>query len=361
MVLNDEFYMRTALQMATATKGQTGTNPMVGCVIVKNGAIIGMGAHLRRGSHHAEIAALNMAGDAAQGAVVYVTLEPCSHTGKTPPCSSALIAAGVRRVVIAGLDPNPLVAGNGKAALEAAGIATTVGVLQHEAERLNEVFFKYIRTGLPFVAVKTASTLDGKLAARSGDSRWITGEESRAYVHALRHQYAAVMVGVNTVLADDPQLTARSEVDSVQPLRIVVDSRMRIPLHSKLLCENPERTIVLTTSAADEHVREQIIKTGARVMVCGAGPVVDLREAMRQLGQYEINSILLEGGGVLNGAMLEQKLIDKAYLFFAPQIVGGASMNNFQFAGFEKMAEAVRLHRVHVERFSDDVLITGYF
>jgi diaminohydroxyphosphoribosylaminopyrimidine deaminase/5-amino-6-(5-phosphoribosylamino)uracil reductase len=221
MVLNDEFYMRTALQMATATKGQTGTNPMVGCVIVKNGAIIGMGAHLRRGSHHAEIAALNMAGDAAQGAVVYVTLEPCSHTGKTPPCSSALIAAGVKRVVIAGLDPNPLVAGNGKAALEAAGIATTVGVLQYEAERLNEVFFKYIRTGLPFVAVKTASTLDGKLAARSGDSRWITGEESRAYVHALRHQYAAVMVGVNTVLADDPQLTARSEVDSVQPLRIV--------------------------------------------------------------------------------------------------------------------------------------------
>lgn len=360
MLRNDEFYMRLALQMATATQGQTNVNPLVGCVLVKDGAIVGLGAHLRRGGHHAEIHALHMAGEAARGATAYVTLEPCSHTGKTPPCCDALIAAGVTRVVMACLDPNPLVSGSGRAALEAAGIATSVGLLQQEAERLNEVFFTFIRKSRSFVSLKTASTLDGKLATASGDSRWITGEAARAFVHELRHRYAAVMVGVNTVIADDPQLTARCEVESVQPLRIVVDSHLRIPIQAKLLREQAAQTIIVTTSASDAILRRQIEQTGARVLLCGDGPQVDLQEALRQLAALDISSILLEGGGTLNGAMLEAKLVDKAYLFVSPKIIG-SGINNFQFAGIEKMSEAIVLREMSVERLGDDVLISGYF
>jgi diaminohydroxyphosphoribosylaminopyrimidine deaminase/5-amino-6-(5-phosphoribosylamino)uracil reductase len=360
MLRNDEFYMRQALQMASATQGQTSVNPVVGCVLVKEGAIVGLGAHLRRGEHHAEIHALRMAGEAARGATAYVTLEPCSHTGKTPPCCDALIAAGIKRVVIACLDPNPLVSGNGRAALEAAGIETSVGLLQQAAERLNEVFFTFIRNRRPFVALKTASTLDGKLATASGDSRWISGESARAFVHELRHRHAAVMVGVNTVIADDPQLTARCEVESVQPLRIVVDSHLRIPLQAKLLREQAAQTIVVTTSASDAMLRQQIEQTGARVLLCGDGPQVDLHEAMHQLAALDVSSILLEGGGTLNGAMLAAKLIDKAYLFVSPKIIG-SGINNVQFAGIEKMNDAIALREIDVERFGDDVLISGYF
>ncbi|WP_411829901.1 bifunctional diaminohydroxyphosphoribosylaminopyrimidine deaminase/5-amino-6-(5-phosphoribosylamino)uracil reductase RibD, partial [Paenibacillus ehimensis] len=227
--------MNLALQLAASAAGQTGINPVVGCVIVKDGRIVGMGAHLKRGEAHAEIHALNMAGNEAAGATAYVTLEPCSHFGKTPPCSDRLIREGVKRVVVAATDPNPLVAGSGIARLRASGIEVTEGVLEREANALNETFNTFIVTRRPFVTVKSASTLDGKIAARTGDSKWITGEASRAYVHTLRHRHQAIMVGIGTVLADDPSLTTRLPVPGLHPIRVVVDSTLRLPHEAKLV------------------------------------------------------------------------------------------------------------------------------
>ena len=232
--INDESYMELALQMAEKAMGQTGINPVVGCVIVKDGRIVGIGTHLQRGSHHAEIHALRMAGDEAEGSTAYVTLEPCSHHGRTPPCTDSLIEAGVKRVVIAAVDPNPRVAGSGIEPSAHAGIEVETGVLEERAQALNEMYNRFIVTRDPVHYRKTACTLDGKIAAASGDSRWISGEVAREFVHALRHRHQAIMVGVNTVLHDDPQLTARLSVPAVQPVRIIVDSRLTIPEQSRV-------------------------------------------------------------------------------------------------------------------------------
>ncbi len=360
--INDEFYMRMALDLAAGTLGQTGVNPSVGCVIVQAGAVVGIGAHLRRGSHHAEVHALQMAGAAAKGATAYVTLEPCSHFGKTPPCCDALLAAGVRRVVIACLDPNPQVAGRGVAQLLRNGLDIELGVLQSAAQQLNEVFFKYILTGMPFVAVKSAATLDGKLSTSSGHSHWVTGEEARRYVQQLRHRYAAVMTGIETVLADDPLLTVRTEVPGLPAVRIVADSRLRTPLDARIVstCSVEAPVILLTTEQADTNKADALRACGVEIISCGSGPRVDLRLALQRLGQREISSILLEAGGTLNGALLAAGLIDKAYLFFAPKIIGGSGVSNFQFAGFATMDEAIRLERTSVERIGDDFLMSGY-
>lgn len=360
--LTDETYMKLALELARSAQGQTGINPVVGCVIVKDGRIVGMGAHLKRGTEHAEIHALNMAGAQAEGATAYVTLEPCSHYGKTPPCAERLVREKVKRVVAAAVDPNPQVAGAGLAILRNHGIETEAGLLAEESEQLNEAFHKYITTRRPFVTLKTASTLDGKIAAKSGDSKWITNEASRAYVHTLRHRNQGIMVGVGTVAADDPELNTRLDVPGLQPIRIVVDSKLRIPPSAKVLRSldtNP--TIVLTTESAPAAKRAELEGLGVRVIPCGDGPGVDLETAMDCLGELEIGTILLEGGGTLNGAMLEKRLVDKIALFFAPKIIGGtAAPGSFQFEGYSRMADAVRLSRLSVERFGDDVCITGY-
>jgi diaminohydroxyphosphoribosylaminopyrimidine deaminase/5-amino-6-(5-phosphoribosylamino)uracil reductase len=361
-VMNDEAYMRLALELARSAQGQTGINPVVGCVVVKDGRIVGMGAHLQRGAEHAEIHALNMAGAQAEGATVYVTLEPCSHYGRTPPCSDRLIREQVHRVVVAAVDPNPLVAGTGIERLRSHGIETVAGVLAKEAAALNEHFNKYIVTHRPFVTLKTASTLDGKIAARSGDSKWITNESSRAYVHSLRHRHQGIMVGVGTILADDPELTTRLEVPAVQPTRLIVDSMLRTPLTAKVLQrQETNPTVILTTEQAPNDKCRQLEQLGIAVIPCGAGPTVDLDAAMTRLGEREIGSILLEGGGTLNGAMLAQRLVDKMILFFAPKIVGGpAAPTAFQFTGFERMSEAIVLDHLSVERFGDDLCLTGY-
>ncbi|MEI7024612.1 bifunctional diaminohydroxyphosphoribosylaminopyrimidine deaminase/5-amino-6-(5-phosphoribosylamino)uracil reductase RibD [Paenibacillus sp. y28] len=359
--MNDEFYMRLALQMAEACTGQTGINPVVGCVLVKNGKIIGMGAHLQRGSHHAEINALQMAGQEAQGSTAYVTLEPCSHHGRTPPCSDRLIVEKVARVVVACTDPNPQVAGKGIARLRSNGIEVKVGVLEQEALRLNERFFKFIQNNMPFVTLKTACTLDGKIASRTGDSKWITGEASRAYVHTLRHQHQAIMVGVDTILADDPQLTTRTPAEGQHPLRVIVDSRLRLPLDSRVVQDTTAKTLLLTTKQASIEQIMRLNAHGVEVLKCGDGPQVDLKLAMKLLGEREIGSILLEGGGRLNGAMLEARLIDKILLFYAPKIIGGLQApSNFTLGGAELMADALELDRVDVARFGDDVCISGY-
>ncbi|UQZ81991.1 Riboflavin biosynthesis protein RibD [Paenibacillus konkukensis] len=360
-LLNDEYYMKLALQLAEGAAGQTGINPAVGCVLVKNGRIVGMGAHLKRGTPHAEIHALQMAGPEAEGSTAYVTLEPCSHYGKTPPCSDRLIKEKVKRVVVGCTDPNPVVAGTGIERLRQHGLEVTTGVLQEEACRLNEAFNKYIRTQQPFVTLKTASTLDGKIASRSGDSKWITNAESRAYVHTLRHRHQAIMVGIGTVLSDDPLLTTRLDVPALNPTRLIVDSGLRLPLGAKVVRDRSAQTIVLTTERADETKRRQLEQAGVLVWAAGAGPRVDLKRAMTLVGEHEISSVLLEGGGRLNGSMLEQGLIDKLLLFFAPKIIGGKDASgNFEFEGFERMQDAVRLERMTVRQFGEDVCIAGY-
>ncbi|MFD0867723.1 MULTISPECIES: bifunctional diaminohydroxyphosphoribosylaminopyrimidine deaminase/5-amino-6-(5-phosphoribosylamino)uracil reductase RibD [Paenibacillus] len=359
-VLNDEYYMRLALELARGTQGQTAINPVVGCVVVKEGRIVGIGAHLRMGTAHAEVHALTMAGEQAEGGVAYVTLEPCNHYGRTPPCTERLIESKVARVVVACTDPNPKVAGLGLERLRSHGIEVEVGVLEVEARELNEAFNKFIVTGRPFVTLKTASTLDGKIASRTGDSKWITNARSREFVHTLRHRHQAIMVGVETVIADDSQLTTRLSVPALNPVRIVIDSRLRVPANARVL-DGEAETIIVTTSAAPEEKRKELRGRGIVLLEAGPGPRVDLELAMRMLGEREIGSILLEGGGRLNGAMLEQGLIDKCYLFYAPKIIGGPEApGNFSFPGFDRMSEAVTIDRLKVERFDEDICIVGY-
>ncbi len=359
-LLNDEFYMRLALNLAEGASGQTGANPVVGCVVVLDGRIVGMGAHLRRGEGHAEVHALNMAGAQSKGATAYVTLEPCSHFGKTPPCCDRLIAEGVSRVVVAALDPNPLVAGRGVQRLKEAGVEVEVGILQAQAVDQNEAFRKFIVTGLPFVTLKTALSLDGRIATHAGHSKWITGAEAREAVHTLRHRHDGIMVGVDTVIADDPELTTRLSVPGLHPTRIVVDSNLRIPERSRVFNE-AATTIVLTTNRADDAKAQRIGELGAEVLRSGDAARVDLTQAMRLLGERGISSVLLEGGGVLNGAMLEAGLVDKLMLFYAPLIVGGeGSPSAFAFKGAEAMSSALRLTRVSMQHFGEDWCVTGY-
>lgn len=364
-MMNDEAYMRLALQMAAQAQGQTALNPVVGCVIVKDGRMVGLGTHLKMGEAHAEVHALRMAGDEAEGSTVYVTLEPCSHVGRTPPCAAQLVDAKVNKVIVACQDPNEHVAGKGIELLKKHGIDVQVGLLEDEAIRLNETFNKYITTSLPFVTMKTASTLDGKIASKTGDSKWITNEASRGFVHTLRHQHDAIMVGSGTVIADNPKLSTRLDVPALHPHRLVVDSELRTPLHAELIRDiqqSGQPTTLLTTHRASEERERELRLAGADVLRCGEGPRVDLREAMKELGQRGIGSILLEGGGVLNGAMLEAGLVDKMILFFAPKIIGGGELapSSIQFSGMEAMGDAIQLERVSYETYGDDLCVTGY-
>lgn len=358
--MNDEFYMSLALDMAERAQGQTGINPVVGCVIVNNGRMVGLGTHLQRGKGHAEVHALEMAGSEAEGSTVYVTLEPCSHYGKTPPCSEKLLQAKVKKVIVACEDPNHQVAGKGIAMLRERGIEVEVGLLQDRARRLNEKFIKYITTGLPFVTLKTASTLDGKIATKSGDSKWISNEKAREQVHVLRHRHQGIMVGVGTVITDNPELTTRLPVNGMNPIRIIVDSKLRTPRDAKVVKDGLAETIILTTKEADTEAVHYFIGQGVQVIHCGPGPRVDLKTALRKLGELEIGSILLEGGGTLNGAMLEQKLVDRLDMFIAPKIVGGYhNPGSFRFEGVERMSDAITLHNFEVETMDNNIRITG--
>jgi len=352
--------MRYALELAAKATGQTGINPVVGCVVVNQGRIVGIGAHLRRGEGHAEVHALRMAGKESEGATVYVTLEPCSHFGQTPPCCDRIIEAKAARVVVACTDPNPQVAGRGIARLREAGIEVEVGLLAEESLRMNEAFNKFITTGLPFVTLKTAMTLDGKIASRTGDSRYVSGPAAREIVHTLRHQHAGIMIGVETALADDPELTTRLTVPGIHPTRIVVDSQLRLPEDAKLLQDLSIPLIILAVDGASPQKRERLQAKGAKVLICGVGPRVNLLDALQQLGTLGISSILLEGGGRLNGAMVEQGLVDKVMLFIAPKLIGGPAPEAFVFSGFERMAEAIALQEMKVEQVGEDLCVTGY-
>lgn len=356
--------MHRALDLAKLGIGHTNPNPLVGAVIVKNNEIIGEGYHAQYGGPHAEINAFHNATDSVEGATMYITLEPCSHYGKTPPCANAIIERGIKKVVIAMKDPNPLVAGKGIQLLREAGIEVIVGELEQEARKLNEVFIKYITTGLPFCLLKTAMTLDGKIAAVSGESKWISDEISRHYVHKLRHQYTAIMVGIGTVLADDPLLTTRLEgLQGRNPIRIVIDTHGRIPLHAKLLqCDSHTKTIVAVTALADPHKLKSIEAAGAEVVVA---PIknnhVDLGYVMQWLGNNKIDSVLLEGGSTLNYAALQEGIVDKIITFIAPKILGGeAAKTPIGGMGIPHIQEAIILENMNFVKLCNDLMIEAY-
>ena len=359
-------YMQRALASARQALGNTSPNPAVGAVIVKDGVIVGEGQTQPAGSWHAEVVALRQAREAARGATMYVSLEPCCHYGRTPPCTEAIITAGVAEVHLAAIDPNPLVSGRGKAALEAAGIKTHVGEYEEAALELNEAYCKFITSRLPFVTAKFAMSLDGKIATKTGDSQWITGEEARRYAHSLRRVSDAIMVGVNTIIADDPQLTARYDTDDDvlsprQPLRIIVDSRGRTPPFARIF-RVPGKTLIATAASIEPAKERELREAGAELLSLPAKRgQVDLLELLRTLGSREISSVLVEGGGTLLGSFFDQGLVDKVYAFVAPVIIGGKrAITAVEGRGVSKMAEALRLRRWGVERLGDDIMICGY-
>jgi diaminohydroxyphosphoribosylaminopyrimidine deaminase/5-amino-6-(5-phosphoribosylamino)uracil reductase len=305
--------------------------------------------------------ALKQAGEKAQGAAMYVTLEPCCHFKKrTPPCTQAIISAQISQVHMATLDPNALVAGRGRAELEAAGIETYVGEHGQEAQELNESYIKFITTGMPFVIAKFAMSLDGKLATRSGDSKWISNEQSRHYVHKLRQRVDAIMVGVNTVLTDDPQLTARVRGKVKAPLRVIADSKGQTPSRAQVL-HMPGKTLIAATKAFAENKAKQFTEQGAEVLTLPSRDgLVDLMELMRILGQREIASILVEGGGTLLGSLFDLGLVDRVIVFIAPIIIGGReALTPVEGKGVDKITSALRLSQVKIKRFDEDVMING--
>ncbi len=351
----DSLWMARALRLAERGRYTTDPNPRVGCVLVRDGEVVGEGWHRRAGAPHAEIEALRAAGSAARGAACYVTLEPCCHHGRTPPCTEALIEAGVRRVVAAMEDPNPRVAGRGLARLRAAGIEITCGVLAEEAKRLNRGFVSRHRRGRPWVTAKLAASLDGRTALASGESRWITSAEARADVHRLRAAASAILTGIGTVLVDDPRLDARLEGETVlQPLRVVVDSRLRMPAAARMLGLPGETLVAACQVEADRRARLEA--AGAVVWQAPARDGrVDLDALLAELGRREINEVLVEAGPRLNGALVEAGLVDEWVVYLAPCLLGDEGRGLFHLPGIAHMDERIELAWVEVRRVGPDL------
>ncbi len=360
-----EQYMECALSLARLAIGCTSPNPAVGAVVVKDGIAVGMGYTQPAGSEHAEIMALRQADDRARGASLYVTLEPCSHYGRTPPCAEAIIKAGISEVHVAVLDPNPMVSGRGIGILNQAGIKTYVGMCEEEACEINEAYIKHITTGLPFVIAKFAMSLDGKIATRTGDSKWITREEARKYAHGLRYGVDAIMVGANTIVADDPHLTARGcggrgGTGKMQPLRLIVDSTGKVPVQAHVF-EPPGGVVLAVTELLDPAKRNGFVQAGAEVLELPASGVgVDVVELFRMLGKRGIVTVLVEGGGELLGSLFDHGLVDKVMVFISPVIIGGKGAATVVGEGVDVMTAAMRLKRVDITTFGDDVLVSGY-
>jgi diaminohydroxyphosphoribosylaminopyrimidine deaminase/5-amino-6-(5-phosphoribosylamino)uracil reductase len=356
-------YMLLALREGRRALGRTSPNPWVGAVVVKKGRVVARGHTRPPPGPHAEVVALSKAGDAARGGELYVTLEPCAHYGRTPPCTEAIVRAGIARVHVAMLDPDPQVNGRGVAALQQAGIEVVVGEGREEAERLLEAYVKHRRTGLPFVIAKFACSLDGRIGAASGDSRWVSGSKARAWAHRLRTQVDAIAVGSQTVLVDDPQLTARpaERLARRQPLRVVVDSRGRTPPTARVLGPGAP-TLVATTEASSPAWREALIEAGAEVLVLPAKDGrVDLHALLVALGRRGVLSLLVEGGGILLGSFFDERLVDKVHAIIAPMVVGAAmAPTPVAGRGAMRMADAVPLREVSIRRLGEDILVTGY-
>ena len=359
-------YMQQALSLARLALGQVSPNPAVGAVLVKGNRIVGQGFTQPPGYDHAEVVALKQAGGEARNSTLYVTLEPCCHQGRTPPCTRALITARIREVHIATTDPNPLVSGKGQEALEKSGIRTYTGEHEAETKELIEAYAKFITTGIPFVTAKFAMSLDGKIATKSGDSRWISGEESRRHVHNLRFSSDAIMAGANTVIRDNPHLTARccggrGGAVRIQPLRVVVDGKCRTPPSAQIFKE-PGGTLLVLGRAMTKAERTSFSGTGTETLSLPAdNEQVDLKKLLQLLGQRGISSVLVEGGSVLFGSLFDAGLIDKVIVFISPVIIGGREAKTaVAGSGVDNIADACKLESIKIERYGEDLMLSGY-
>ena len=347
--------MQKALELAASAKGKVSPDPMVGAVLAKNHRIIATGFHEKFPSPHAEAWALDKAKEKARGATLYVNLEPCAHFGNNPPCTDYIIQSKIKRVVCAMPDPNPLVNGKGIARLRKAGIKVEVGLLEKEAKKLNEVFIKHITTGRPFVVLKCAMTLDGKIASRSGDSKWISSEKSRKFSHILRSQSDAIIVGINTILKDNPLLTTR-KVKGKNPLRIILDSRAQTPLKAKVILDKSAPTIIAVSKAAPSNKVRALKKAGAQIVY-----TTDLKKIIRELGASQINSVLIEGGGEVAFSALAQKIVDKIFFIVAPKIIGGREAKSpVEGKGLNKIAHSIKINKFKSRPCGQDIILEGY-
>ncbi|KPU44005.1 riboflavin biosynthesis protein RibD [Oxobacter pfennigii] len=355
--MTDIEYMKLAIKLAKKGCGWVNPNPMVGAVIVKDGNVIGKGYHQKYGELHAERNAFASCKTSPSGATIYVTLEPCCHYGKTPPCTDAILNSGIRRVVIGSCDPNPLVAGKGIKLLRSRGIEVTEGILKDECDTLNESFFHYIQSKTPYVIMKYAMTLDGKIATRTGKSQWITGERARQRVHEDRHRYSAIMVGIGTVLLDDPMLTCRLD-NNRNPLRIVCDTRLRMPLASRLVTSAKSIGTLIATAVPDQEKHQPYLEAGCDIMVLPLKDGhIDLNCLMIRLGERKIDSILLEGGSTLNWSALKSGIVNKVQAYIAPKMFGGSGQTPVSGLGVDCPDEAFKLSKPTVIRVGEDILL----
>jgi diaminohydroxyphosphoribosylaminopyrimidine deaminase/5-amino-6-(5-phosphoribosylamino)uracil reductase len=361
--MDDEYFMKMALYLAKKGRGYTSPNPMVGAVIVKDGEVKGRGYHRSIGEAHAEVNAIDAAGSGARGATLYVNLEPCNHTGRTPPCTRKILEAGIKRVVFAMEDPNT-VAGGGAALLKKHGVEVQKGVCEVSAKRLNEAFLKHVQTKRPFVILKCAATLDGRIATRSGDSKWVTGEKARRFVHRLRHAVDAILVGIGTIQADNPSLTTRTgSKKGVDPVRIVLDAQLSISPAAKILnLDSNSDTILVTGNKIEEDKKKSVQKKGVRlIQQPAASDQIDLNLLMDQLGAMGITSVLVEGGSRVIASAFGSGIVDKIYFFYAPKILGGDDgIPICRGTGRRLMKDSIQVKNVRVRRFDDDIMIEGY-
>ncbi len=355
------YFMRLALKLASRAQGETSPNPMVGALVVKNGRIVGRGYHKKAGLPHAEVVALEDAGERAHGAVLYVTLEPCVHFGRTPPCVERIITSGIKKVVIGMADPNPLNNGKGIHILKQHKIEVEVGFLEDDLRRLNEVFIKYITKKMPFVTVKVAQSLDGKIATKSGDSKWITSDVSRSHSHRIRKNYDAIVVGVNTVLRDNPRLN--TWFSKHQPAKVVIDSHLSISQKANIF-SSPGEVIIITLpiSPGQETENRKILSSKAQILnVKEKGGQINLRSTLRKLIQLGITNILVEGGGTLIGSLFDERLVDKILFFISPKIIGGKdSISSVMGEGVTRIDRAIKLRNIKFRRLGEDFLVEAY-
>jgi diaminohydroxyphosphoribosylaminopyrimidine deaminase/5-amino-6-(5-phosphoribosylamino)uracil reductase len=355
-----ERFILVALGLARRGFSYTSPNPVVGAVVVKGGKIIARGWHRRAGLAHAEAEAIKKAGRRARGADLYVTLEPCCHHGRTPPCTASIIAAGIRRVFIGMKDPNPQVKGRGIRELKRAGMEVRTGFLEKRCRTLNEAYIKYITTGRPFVTLKLAATLDGRIATKTGESRWITGIEARRYVHRMRTRADAVMVGSGTVIKDNPRLTARLSRGK-SPVRVVVDTEFKTPLSSRVFSSRGGRVLVFTTEKASKRKIKSARDKGAEVIVVqGAADGVSLKRAMAELGRREVTSLIVEGGSTLAASAVKQGVVDKIFYFISPMILGGDGLPSIAALGIKNLGKGIKLSEISIKRLGRDIMVEGY-
>lgn len=365
MANGDLTWMQLAIREARKGMGRTSPNPCVGAVVIKNGKLVGKGFHRKAGTPHAEVIALAAAGKKAKGSTIYVTLEPCNHVGKTPPCTEAILQAGISRVVVGMLDPNPLVSGRGCKKLEAKGLDISFGLLAEKCEALNRPFIKHITTGLPWVIMKAGASLDGRIAASSGQSGWITNDKSRDYVHRLRDRVDAILIGAGTALVDDPSLTTRLAKGRGQdPVRIILDSSLRLPVDARMLQQASQAdTWIFCGPEPDITKAEALINAGAVVtpVAVDVNGRLDLKAVLCELGKGQMTSVLVEGGSRIHGAFLRAGLVDEVNLFLAPTFIGGDGVPLLDDLGLATVQQAPRLVNTKVRRFGEDILLTGIF